>query len=492
MARHYPGLVPPRNATPRDFSRATYGAHTAAAAAALGHQLIPWQRYVADVAGEVDDDGVLVYGLVVCTVQRQAGKTTLDLADDIKNCLMGPNRRVWYTAQSGQHASDKWKEMAELFEKSPLQKLAKIRWSNGTQTMTFLNGSTLRPHPPTADSLHSKQSDKNTIDEAWYFSAVQANALNGAITPTTTTRRKVTGQRPQKWILSTEGTLESAYLNKTLDECRDFTPAGCAFFDFGIPFDLEDPDLNDDAAVESWLDVVYAHHPGAGHLFERSDLRAWLDGPDGLGLSEFKRAYGNRRTGATERVIPEASWKAAATATALPAGQVCFGAAVGMDGQDTAITATAIVDGRKITEVVDYRPGTGHALERIKELHSRHGAPFAIDGYGPSADLRDRAERAGIPLIPITTSAVSAACQSVFGGMVAPKGAAAGWQPSWQYRPHPALDDAAELAAKRSVGDGAWVWGRRASVGSISALEAGTLGTWGIDHMPEVAGIQIF
>lgn len=493
MERHYPGLVPPRNATPRDFSRATYGAHTAAAAAALGQPLLPWQRYAADLFGEVDDDGDLAYGLCVTTVQRQAGKTTLDLANDIQNCLMGPNRRVWYTAQSGQHASDKWKEMAELFEKSPLKRLGKIRWSNGTQTITFLNGSTLRPHPPTADSLHSKQSDKNTIDEAWYFSAVQAAGLNGAITPTTTTRRKVTGIRPQKWILSTEGTLESAYLNKTLDECREYTPPGCAFLDFGIPMDLEDPDMNDDAAIEAWLDIVYAYHPGAGFLFGRDDLRNWLDGPDGLGLPEFKRAYGNRRTGATERVIPEAPWKAAATLAALPAGApICFAASVGMDGVDTAISATAIADGRKISEIVDHRPGTGHALERIKALHAKHGAPFAIDPYGPSADLYDQAKRAGIPLVEIKTAGVSAACQSVFAGIVPPKGAPAGWKPTWHYRPHPALDDAAELAAKRSVGDGAWCWGRRASVGSVSALEAVTLGTWGIDHMPEVLGIQVF
>jgi hypothetical protein len=450
---------------------------------------LPWQRYVADVAGEVDEDGVFIYGRAVVTVQRQAGKTTLDLANDIQNCLMGPKRRVWYTAQTGQHASDKWKEMTELFSKSPIQKLAKIRLANGTQALTFLNGSTIRPHPPTADSLHSKQSDKNTIDEAWYFSAVQANALKGAIVPTTTTRRKITGQRPQLWVMSTEGTLESAFLNDTLTECRQATPAGTCFFDFGIDPNLEDPDLNDAASVDAWLAAVYAAHPGAGYLFELEDLRAWLDE---LGLSEFKRAYGNRKTGATERVMPEADWKAAATAAPLPAGAICFAAAVAMDGMDTTITATGLADGRKITEVVDHRSGTGWALERIKELHAKHGAPFVIDTYGPSADLADKVERAGIPLIPVKTSSVSAACQAVYAGIVPPRNAPAGWAPIWHYRPHVALDEAAELAAKRSVGDGAWCWGRRASVGSISALEAATLGTWGIDHMPEIAGIQIF
>lgn len=487
----YPGLVEPRYATARNLERATYGAHTAAAAAALKQPLFPWQRLVADVMGEVDDDGVLVYRRGIISVQRQAGKTTLDLANDIQNCLMGPNRKIWYTAQSGQHATDKFLEMAEVFEHSPLRKLGKVRRSNGSARISFINGSELRPHPPTADSLHSKQSDKNTIDEGWFFDVVQAKALLGAIVPTTTTRKMLTGQRPQLWLMSTEGTSESGYWNKLLDGFRaGDIPEDTAFFDFGIPLDTAQPDVNDEAALAAFMDVIARWHPGYGYLFEMADLYGFLDE---LGISEFMRAYGNKRTGAVSRVIPEADWRASSTLDPLPAGApLCFAAAVGIDGVDTTITVTALDGHRKITEVIDHRPGTGHALERLKELHAKHGAAFAIDGYGPSADLRDRAERAGLPLIDLKTAAVTAACQSVFAGMVPPKNAPENWRRSWFYRPHPALDDAAELAAKRSVSDGAWLWGRRASVGSISALEAGTLSSWGVDHLPEVAGIQIF
>lgn len=487
----YPGLVEPRYATAPNPARATYGAHTRAAAAALRQPLIPWQQLVADVAGEVDEDGVLIYRRIVVSVQRQAGKTTIDLANSIQNCLMGPNRKAWYTAQSGQHATDKFLEMADTFEKSPLARLGKIRRSNGSANLTFANGSVLRPHPPTADSLHSKQSDKNTIDEGWYFGTVNSKALLGAIVPTTTTRRKLTGQRPQLWIMSTEGTSESQFWNKLLDDFRaGNVPEDTAFFDFGIPLDTAEPDLADPAAVKLFMDTIARFHPGFGHLFEMSDLYGFLDE---LGVSEFMRAYGNKRTGATERVIPEGDWRKSATLDTLPAGApLCFGAAVGIDGVDTTITATALDGMRKITEVVDHRAGTGHALQRIKELHAKHSAPFAIDPYGPSADLHDKAERAGIPLVPLKTAGITAACQSVFAGVVPPRNAPEEWARSWYYRPHPALDAAAALAAKRSVSDGAWLWGRRASVGSISALEAGTNSSWGVDHLPEHAGIQVF
>ena len=47
-------------------------------AEALGWPLMGWQRYVADVAGEIDPaTGLFAYAAVGLTVPRQSGKTTL-------------------------------------------------------------------------------------------------------------------------------------------------------------------------------------------------------------------------------------------------------------------------------------------------------------------------------------------------------------------------------------------------------------------------------
>ncbi len=488
----YPGLVAPRQATARDETRPTYGGHVAAVAEAMGWPLLPWQQYVADVAGEVDDEGVFIYSTIVVTVQRQAGKTTLDAAEAIQNSLLGPNRRGWYTAQTGQHASAKWRDMVDnYFEQSILNDMAKAKRGKGSEVLKFVNGSEFSPHPPTEDSLHSKQSDRNTIDEAWAFNRVQFNALKGAIVPTTTTRKKLTGQRPQLWIMSTEGTAESEAFNDLLAQLRAGDVPGYAFFDWGIPHDLQLPDLEDKAAVKAFLDGCYSHHPGAGYLFDRKDLDPWLTD---LGLSEFARAYGNRRTGATERVIPEADWNAAATLEPLPAdAPLCFAAAVGKDGTDTTVTATALLpDGRKITEVIRYGLGTAWALDFIRELQAAQGAPFVIDRYGPSADLRDQAERAGVNLLDVDSRSVTGACSAVFAGIVHRAEDGAKLPPTWLHRPHEAMNTAADVAAKRSVGDGAWAWARRASSGSVGPLEAGTLSTWGVDHLPAKRELQFF
>lgn len=470
-----PGLVQPRFATPRNYSRPSYGLHCAAVGASLGQPFIPWQQYVADVATETDADGVLVYDRVVITVQRQAGKTTLDLASGVQNALSGPNRRIWYTAQTGQHASDKWLQMVEDFEGSPIKRLGSAHRSNGKERLTFLNSSTLRPHPPTGDSLHSKQSDRNTIDEAWFFDLMQANALKQAIVPTTTTRRKKTGQRPQLWVMSTEGTADSTYFNDLLAELRTDCPPTTAFFDFGIDADTDPTDL----------EAVYRQHPGAGHLFDLDDLQGWLTE---LGPSEFARAFGNRRTGSSTRVIPAAPWNAARSSRNMPDGPVCFGAATGIDGQDTSIVAVKRDGGTVIVQVIAHAPGTSWALEVIRSLHDLYKAPFAIDKIGPSALLHDEVERSGIPLVPLTTGGVTAACMQIFNGVTKVN------PPSWVWLPDEwtALDRAADLAVKRTIGDGAWTWGRARSVGSISALEAATVGTYGIDHMPESHGLQLF
>lgn len=476
-----PDLCLPRKVTPRDYSRATHGPKVAAIAAEMRQPLLPWQRYAADVALEVDDRGLFAYSTVLITVPRQAGKTTLDLSASIQNALLGPNRKAWYTAQSGQHATEKFLEMLELWEHSAIRQLApRGRRSNGSAGLPFINGSWFRPFAPVDGALDGKQADKVSLDEFWYWTSAQYAILRQSFSATKLTRERATGQRPQTWIFSTEGTVESTALNALLDEARSDTPdPTVAFFDWGI---RDDDDPFD-------LDRIYACHPGAGHLFTREGLDGFrAEFKDSPG--EFARAFGNRRTGATERVIPTEPWKAAAwnDPTPPPPGRVCFAAAVGVDGVDTTITATQTHGPGTLSAVVKggWMEGTYGALDKLRELRAKYpDAGFIIDPAGPSAALHDEVERAGFELIPVRTGEVIAATQATIAGITNPAG------PTWRYRPHDKLDAAAELATKRFAGDGTWLFGRRASVGSISALESANLGSYGINHMPRVRALPI-
>src|SRR6266567_9250698 len=91
----------PRWATPRT-DRPTLGGAVAAAARRFGVELMPWQRYVADVALEVNPaTGLLVYREVRVTVPRQSGKTTLDLAVSVQRALgFNGSQNITYSAQT--------------------------------------------------------------------------------------------------------------------------------------------------------------------------------------------------------------------------------------------------------------------------------------------------------------------------------------------------------------------------------------------------------
>src|SRR5215475_9277242 len=102
-----PSLGPgPAVATSRTTSRATFGGAVAAMAAAYGRPLMPWQSYVADVGLEVDADGRFVYKLIIVTVPRQSGKTTLFGAVLDHRALVVPRARCWFTMQSAKDAVD--------------------------------------------------------------------------------------------------------------------------------------------------------------------------------------------------------------------------------------------------------------------------------------------------------------------------------------------------------------------------------------------------
>lgn len=447
--------------------------------------LLPWQEYGLAGATEIDPaTGTFYYDTVVITVQRQAGKTTIDGVNSVQNAMMGPDRKLWYTAQDGTHARDKFRQMEDDLEKSPIGGIGsgivkKYLRGNGSELTQFVNGSEWRPHAPTPESLHSKQADKATIDEAWAFTAQEGRDLLQAIVAPFSSRRKMTGHRPQLWIPSAEGTIESTWFNPILDQLREDRPERTFFLDFGIPDDLDPDDLD---SLVKW-------HPGYGHLFDMSDLVGFRSqfGNDSTG---FARAFGNRRTGSGSRVIPRNTWEAGRTLEAIPEGvPVCVGAAVGLDDVDAAITLTGYHPTLgKITEIVEggQRAGSSWALLRLKELQANagHPVPVAIDERGPSAYLHDQARRAGIPLLEGTNStAYSVACPAVLTGLETGE---------WHYLTHDALEAAADLAARRWIQDGAWVWGRRASIGSIAALEAATWSSWGIDHLPEDHGMQLF
>ncbi|MDG4863291.1 terminase large subunit, partial [Streptomyces sp. T-3] len=290
----------PRWSTPRDLRAATWGGHVAKLAAAMGTPLMPWQITVADTALEIDPaTGYLRYPLVVVTVPRQSGKSTLLRPVIARECLATDDASCWLTAQRRNDARDHWVNMVRSIERSPLGELTTCRRANGSESLTWATGAELRPFAPSEDALHGKTSRWVGVDEAWAFDAAQGAALMQAIVPT-----QATQEGAQIWIVSTAGTARSAWLRNMVDqgreECRAGGPASFAYFEWSIP---DDSDLTDPQ--------VYAeHHPAVGHTITPAALERARQAMD---PAEYARAYGNYWTTAAGFAIAPALWEACRT-----------------------------------------------------------------------------------------------------------------------------------------------------------------------------------
>lgn len=484
---------PPREtvATPalhatRQTGRPNHGRRIAMIAAAMGRPLLPWQRTVADVATETLADGSWAYPVVVLTVPRQAGKTTLIAPTAAERCLSKPGALTWYTAQTRQDARDNMVEAIKLLKQSPLAPpRTKVRLSNGSEGVTFPGGASWRVFAPTPDALHGKANEQVTVDEAWSFDAVRGAALEQAIMPTFTT----TGG--QLWILSTAGTADSGWLLSFVERGRAAVGAGrlegTAFFEWAIDpaaRDVVEAGLTEGKtdprapAYRAALELVLAAHPAYGHTL---NLRALHGAAENMRPGEFLRAYGNAWTGVAERVIPAAA-VADTTATdwPRPAVPVALAFDVALDRSGAAIVAAwrDRPDAPLRFDVIDDRPGTSWVAPALLEWQTKL-APAAVGhaGAGPGVDIADEAARLGVRFDPpagLSTRDYGASCASFLAQLVDRRALHLG---------QAAFVSATIAAAKRDLpNDGGFAWSRRESAASIAPLVAATVAAWAFDH----------
>lgn len=472
-----------RGGTARDVLRETDGGMVARFAAILGYKLLPWQRYVADVAGEIDPEtGTYYYDTVVLSTPRQVGKSTLVDSEMVRNSFHGPQRSAYYLAQTGKDASNHFKKLAQSIQQSPLAgAVARTYYGAGDVKEIFVNGSVIQPSAATRVSGHGVQGDFVCIDEAFSFSEEEGSAVLDGFLPTTATRMAATGVRPQLWLASTEGTSESTFFNARLDSCRaGDIPRRTCWFDYGVPLSIDSPDFEE----------IFHCHPAAGLLWRRDDLddfRAQF----GDDLAGFLRAYGNiRDKGVADTAIPRMLW-ADSSVPSQPASAdhdaMCLGVAVDIDSTHTSLSVATFDDGITCVQLVDVMPGVSESVAAIRSLAARWRMPVCIDSKGTSADLYDRLRRSadddGIEFAALTPADYLTAPQSFVNALQAG---------TVVHAASPELDDSAANTERVFSGD-AWRFARRGATGLTSPLESAVLAAWGVSHLPAApAPLQIF
>lgn len=405
---------PPRIGTLRDPSRKTFGTGVARVAAQLGQPLMPWQRYAADTALEVDPEtGWLVYRDVTLVVPRQSGKTTLILSVKAHRALrmgreaqrfypsQGQTQFILYAAQKLLAARRKFvEEHLPLLRKSPFGVRFKARLANGSESILWDTGALDSITANTETSGHGPSLDLGVEDEFW---AAEDHRLEQAFSPAMITRWS-----PQHWRVSTQGTTRSVYMATKVDIGRAVVAAGeptqICYLEWS---DLDGP-RHDPA---TWLRCMPALCPTEGECECSPVWRHTVTWKVIAGEcekmkktpEEFDRAYLNRPQGVVlppdPNVPPVERWNELVDADQRPGAVIALGLETDWQATRAAVVAAWWGDDDHLhLRVIEYAPGIDWLPGRCQRLAQRcNPVGFGVDlGGGPSKQLEQPLKEVGL------------------------------------------------------------------------------------------------
>lgn len=498
---------PPRIGTLRDPSRKTFGCAVAKVARKLGQPLMPWQRYAADVALEVDSlTDELVYRDVTLLVPRQSGKTTLILAVKAHRALamgriakkfnpsQGARQRIRYAAQSRNQAREKFVEdHLPVLQASAYAGRFQARLASGSECIIWDTGAYDGITSNTETAGHGPTLDLGIEDEFW---AAEDTRLEQAFSPAMITRWS-----PQHWRVSTEGTEKSTYLASKVTLGREIVESGLA----GSVCYLEWSNLDGPMDQPStWLTCMPAMCPTPGscrcspswrHTVTvkaiHGELAKMASDPE-----DFERAFLNRRRGSKPKPDPNVPayllWSNLVDPEPLvPGDPLAFGIELLLDRSAAAIVAVWLgADGKYRIKVIEYNPGIAWVVPRAASLNERwKPVAWGMGLAGPCASLVQ--PLAGIKIIRPASEAVAQR-----GQLYVPTGqeyAGACGAVADRVRNGTILHEdqhslnEAWKAARSKVNGDSWTWHRRAAAADLSTLVAGTVGLAALErrkHLP--------
>lgn len=359
-------------------------------AEALGTPLMAWQRYVADVAMEIDPaTGRLAYDEVDLTTMRQQGKSRLLLAVMVHRARHWPGSRVLYAAQSRIHAHSRWEDVhVRALDRSRYAGEYTVRRQRGDEAVRWRNGSWYGITAPGETAGHGDTLDLGVVDEAWVHEDAR---LEQGMSPTMVTRPEA-----QLWVASTAGTVRSSYLRGKVDRGRALASgsATVVYFEWSAP-----PDA-DPADPRTWRSYM----PALGITIAEAKIASELER---LALSDFARAraYCNLWPGdipSDWHVISEATWRGLAMTDGQGmAGPVAFAADTTPERSWSTIAAAGRrPDGRSHVEVIAHEQGTAWVVPRLVKLHHDwRPCAVVVDATGPAGSLIAPLEAAGIEVV---------------------------------------------------------------------------------------------
>jgi phage terminase large subunit-like protein len=273
----------------------------------LGVTLQPWQLRILHGMTELNPAGNFVNRVGLCSVARQAGKTTA-MAALVGSWLatQGFGRGKPQTIITCSHQLDLSTALFKYLAPILGAKFnAKISWSYGRMNLEMPDGSTWLVRAATPQAGHGYSADLICVDEVW---SVSEAAIDEGLLPSQRARKN-----PLMAMFSTAGTPESKALLRWREQgirAIDSGQHGPLYFAEYSP-----PSNIDPMTPEAW---VYAN-PALGYTLDMSVIEAEAKAPN---RNAFLRGSVNLWTSSHSGWLENGLWEACLYTGEVPAGGV--------------------------------------------------------------------------------------------------------------------------------------------------------------------------
>lgn len=456
----------------------------------LDLELLPWQKWLfihaLEVVDEPDGGWHFRFRNVQVLVARQNGKTTASCVLALYFLYMLGVRLVLGTAQDVSNAEDVWQNCVEMAQSNEaLSNAIKHVWyTNGSKRLQLTDNRDYRVRASNRKAGRGKSADLVLLDELREHQTWDAW---GALSKTGMARKNAL-----LWCMSNAG---------------DGTSVVLRHFRMRAHAQLGDPDGIVAALGESETRADETADGSALGLFEWSaepdadpgDVEAWRQSNPALGytieLSTLKAAYADDPadvfrteclcqwvTSSITPPFPVDAWDAGKDEHSEIAEQspLWWGVDIASDRTHASIGVCGKrADGEWHVELAEYRSGTGWLVGWFQNAapNYKNGMRVALQSKGaPIASMMDIISAIdGVDIVECSGKDVAGWCGRIWDAVASCLPESETDAVPVRHISQPALDLAANIAATRPMGDGAWAWDRNKSIEDISPLVAVTM-----------------
>ena len=451
-------------------------------AESLGLYLQPWQQMVVRAILAEQEDGRYAASSVGYLVARQNGKSwVLDVVALHGMFIVEDPLTVWTSHEMKTSAESflrmrGWIEGSEDLSKMLLPAGRSFQTGNGREGITLANGVRLKFYARSKNSGRGPSPQRIIFDEAQELSDLALEALAPSMSAQPNRQAIYCGTVPGPQTNNPEVFTRIRDRGRSGTAGRhawlEWTPAGSDDPKRAATINLDDPRtwtasnparatgvVSDDSIRDDRQDM-------SDEGFSRERLSIWPTLPEG-GIGVIDPAH-------------IAACKADVDDVERP---LTLAVETSFDRSTTtlAVIGRRVSDGFPQVEVIDQRGGTAWVAGRVVEVCGRNPIDVVvIDGKSPAAplvtEIESALEAAGVDVeMRVTSTAdLAEACAQLFDAIAAHTVRV----PTANGLADPVLEAAVRSATQRTVGDGAWAWGRRTGGAVVNALTAWTLALW--------------